>query len=194
MFSTHTVRRQRGARRGSAIVETALVLSVFCLMLFGIFEYCRYLFVLHLVENSAREGARYASVNLDKPATFGATDYTDGTGKLYRSVQNYTKDRAKGIQKQFPATGAGRLQVAVFPVDATGLQLATPIIRPKSKNGSTFPDPFVPDSNTVDWNTASFPDRIAVSIKGTYKTLLPSFIGLPKTIDIKVTAMTSSES
>jgi hypothetical protein len=144
-----------------------------------------------MVENSAREGARYASVNLDKPANFNTTDYTDGSGRVYRSVQNYTRDRAKGIQKQFH----GGLQVTVFAVDRAGLQLTPPVVRPKSKSATVFPDPFNPtDSNAVAWNSVEFPDRIAVSIKGTYKPMLPTFIGLANTIEVKVTALTSSES
>jgi Flp pilus assembly protein TadG len=44
-------------------VETAFVLAIACLFLFGIIEYGRYLFVLQVVENAAREGARHAVVH-----------------------------------------------------------------------------------------------------------------------------------
>jgi Flp pilus assembly protein TadG len=51
------------SRSGAAVVEAAVVLSVFLLILFGIIEYCRFLFIEQVVTNAAREGARYAVVN-----------------------------------------------------------------------------------------------------------------------------------
>lgn len=51
-------------RRGSVLVEAGLVLPVFLLMVLGIFEYSRFIMVRNLVDNSAREGARYAVVHV----------------------------------------------------------------------------------------------------------------------------------
>jgi Flp pilus assembly protein TadG len=57
-------RTRRSRRRSGALsVETAVVLTVFLLFLFGILEYCRFTFVRQVVQNAAREGARYAVVN-----------------------------------------------------------------------------------------------------------------------------------
>jgi Flp pilus assembly protein TadG len=53
-----TVRKQ--ARRGAHIVEAAIVLPIVLLLILGIFEYCRFIFLLQVAENAAREGARYA--------------------------------------------------------------------------------------------------------------------------------------
>ena len=61
--------RRNRLRRGAAIVESTLVLSVFLMLLFGMFEYCRFLLVLHVTNNAARDGVRYAAVNVTKPAT-----------------------------------------------------------------------------------------------------------------------------
>jgi Flp pilus assembly protein TadG len=57
--------RQPAERRrtGATVVETAAVVVVFLLFLFGIMEYCRVIFVRQLIENASREGARYAVVN-----------------------------------------------------------------------------------------------------------------------------------
>ena len=54
----------RGAarRRGATIVETALVIGLLFLVLFGIYEYGRLLMVQNLAEHAAREGAREAVV------------------------------------------------------------------------------------------------------------------------------------
>ncbi len=55
-------------RQGGAIVEAALVLSLFVLFLFGIFEYSRLVFFKQLMDNAAREGARYAAINGSDPS------------------------------------------------------------------------------------------------------------------------------
>ena len=49
-------------RRGSAVVETALVLNVLLLMVLGIFEYGRLVMIRELMLNAARESARMAVV------------------------------------------------------------------------------------------------------------------------------------
>jgi Flp pilus assembly protein TadG len=59
-----TLRRQhRDRRRGATIVEMAFVLSICILMLFGILEYARYLFFMHVATNATAAGARYAVVH-----------------------------------------------------------------------------------------------------------------------------------
>src|SRR3954447_4980856 len=52
--------RKPRSRKGSAIVEAALVLPIVLLFLFGVMDYCRLIFVIQVCENAAREGARYA--------------------------------------------------------------------------------------------------------------------------------------
>lgn len=54
-------------KRGQATVEFALVLSVLLLLLFGIIEVSRLVFMNSAVENGAREGVRY--VSLSPPGT-----------------------------------------------------------------------------------------------------------------------------
>jgi Flp pilus assembly protein TadG len=50
-------------RSGASLVEFAFVGSIALLFLFGIFEYARFVFNLHVIDNAAREGARYAVVH-----------------------------------------------------------------------------------------------------------------------------------
>lgn len=47
-------------RRGTTLVETAIVLSIAFLFIFGIFEYGRFVMTRQVMENAAREGARWA--------------------------------------------------------------------------------------------------------------------------------------
>jgi len=51
---------QHNPRRGTALVEFAFVAVVLMLVLFGIFEYARFVMMLQVGENAAREGARMA--------------------------------------------------------------------------------------------------------------------------------------
>ena len=179
-------------RRGLTVVESALVMSVFMMLLFGMFEYCRFLLVLHVTTNATRDGARYAVANGDKPADFDTVDYVDGAGTVYPSVRNYTTVRMGGVQRNIEG-----FRVAVFAVDADGLALSPSVVRPKSKsvaNPKVYPDPFAAgDANAVPWNSAAFTEKIAVTVGGTYRPLLPSFLFMPDTISVKTTALMGSE-
>jgi TadE-like protein len=58
----------RGERsRGQALVEFSLVIPIFLLLLMGIFDLGRAVFSYNTLTNAAREGARMAIVNQDKP-------------------------------------------------------------------------------------------------------------------------------
>ena len=187
MLATRLRRSPR--RRGLTIVESTLVLSVFLLLLFGMFEYCRFLMVLHVTNNAAREGARYAVVNMDKPSNFDYVDYTDASSVTYDNIQKYTTNRMGGIQTRNIET----FRVACFAVDPSGLASSPPIVRPK-KSGATYPDPFNnTDPNRVPWNNAVFTEKIAVTIDGTYRPILPTFLFMPSTISVKTTAIMGSE-
>ena len=57
------LRRGRGRRsRGQSLVEFALVLPIFLLMLFGLVDLGRYVYLNSTVSQAAREGARLAAV------------------------------------------------------------------------------------------------------------------------------------
>ena len=160
-------------RRGVTIVESTLVLGIFLMILFALFEYCRFLMVLHLTNNAARDGARYASVNLSKPANFDTADFTDAGGTVYPSVTKYTTDRMGGTQNN----------VQGFTVTATARTQAGVVI-----GGRT-------------WNQVSFPERVAVSVTGVYRPVVPLqiFTGrmglniIPDNIPVNATAVVSSE-
>jgi Flp pilus assembly protein TadG len=58
---------RRQARRGQALVEFALIIPLFLLLLVGIFDLGRAVFAFNTLTNAAREGARIAIVNQDEP-------------------------------------------------------------------------------------------------------------------------------
>src|SRR6516225_6828952 len=86
------LRRKNLARAGHTAVETAAVASVFLLFLFGILEYCRMIYVNEVVQNAAREGARYAIVNSYDTGIVSNTQAVVQSymGGLDRTLQNYT--------------------------------------------------------------------------------------------------------
>lgn len=186
------LRRARSRRRGMTAVESALVLSVFLMLLFGMFEYCRFLMVLHITNNATRDGARYAVVNADKPADFDRNDYTDTTGRVYDSIQKYTTARMGGVQQNIEG-----FRVAAYAADPAGLTLTPPVVRPKAKPtapAGTYPDPFNPsDPNALPWNSASFTEKIAVTVDGNYRPFLPTLLFMPSLISVKTTAIMGSE-
>src|SRR5438876_6470734 len=68
---------RRRSRVGATLVETAVVLSILVLILFGLFEYGRFVMTKQLMENAAREGARWATVHTYDGTTAGVQDAVD---------------------------------------------------------------------------------------------------------------------
>lgn len=82
-----TTRLGRMRRRGSTIVQVALILPVSLLLLFGILEYCRYVMLLQVVTNAAREGCRYAVMHTD-PVVLNGTTYGNSTANVTTVITN----------------------------------------------------------------------------------------------------------
>ncbi|MGL4462845.1 MAG: TadE family protein [Planctomycetia bacterium] len=47
-------------RRGAALLEVAVTLPIFLMVMYGIIEYGRFVYTNHVLNNAARVGARYA--------------------------------------------------------------------------------------------------------------------------------------
>lgn len=178
--------RRRRLRGGATLVETALVLSLLLLFLFGIFEYARYLLVTQMLSNAARDGARYAATNVDKSSTFVTVNEGGET-----CIRDYVIQECKGADKWVEG-----FTVTAFPCDSSdvsGSYANPPVIKPKASYSS--------------WNEASFTDRLAVRITCTYRPVLPvvwlpnagtngfvvGFYGSGGTVPLTITAATGSE-
>lgn len=84
--------RKTQPRSGATLVEMAFVVLIFLMFLFGVLEYCRFLFTRQLVTNAAREGARYAVVNTNETtveATTKAKVQTMMSG-MDKNMKNYS--------------------------------------------------------------------------------------------------------
>lgn len=80
-----TNRRRR--QRGSGLVETALCLTVFLMILFGTIDFGRSMFAYNYVSYAAREGARYAIVR----------GQSSGRAASTTDVSTYVKSEAIGL-------------------------------------------------------------------------------------------------
>jgi len=171
---------RKSVRRGAAVVEASLVLGIFFVLLFGVFEYCRFLMVLHVTTNAARDASRYATVNVGCDPDQAAAKKAD--------ILQYARDRMGGVQKNI-----ANFDVAVYPCTTAGFAQSPPQAVPKSFTGSAA-DPFNPaDANNPPWNQAAFTERIAVTIRGSYEPVTPLLLFLPSSIPINITAVTGSE-
>jgi Flp pilus assembly protein TadG len=107
---SNSVTRQtrRRPRRGAVTVETALVLPLVLLFLMGILEYGRYVMMLQLITNAAREGARYAMTHSD-PVVINGTTYGNATADVTNIINKFMAGH----------TLAGQ-NVQVFAADSLG--------------------------------------------------------------------------
>jgi Flp pilus assembly protein TadG len=163
------VRRRRPCPRGGhTIVEASLVITVVLLFLFGILEYGRYLMVLHIADNAAREGARYAVVNTGDGVTQSqvVSVVNASMAGMTNNIQNYN--------------------VNVFTVDMTQIYNT-------STNTYLYPSSYnLTAASGSNWNDAQFGQAIAVQITGTYNPILPSFLQLPS-MPVNIICIMNSE-
>lgn len=165
-------------RGGATTVEFAFVSILLFLMLFGIFEYGRFLFVYHLTTNAARDAARFAVVHTSggtmpgEPATVTTADVQEvwrtGTfnGKTYGSGMCGMENQITGYT------------VNVFAVPDSSLYASPPDLDPAGKPA---------------WTAAAFHQQIAVQITGSYKPVVPNLIGMSSTVPFTVTVLMGSE-
>ena len=105
-----TLNRRSRRRRlaGQALTEFALIAPFFLLLIFGIIEFGRYVYTVQVLNNAAREGARYAIVHGAEsfcpsgPMPGGASNWCDPSGdKVTDAAREYTVGIVNSIT--FPA-------------------------------------------------------------------------------------------
>jgi Flp pilus assembly protein TadG len=132
------VRRSHGAaNRGQALPEFALVLPLFLLLLFSTIEFGRYVYTAQIVNNAAREGARYAithgSLSLcpSGPMPGLAPNPCDASGEKVRAVVRSYAIGVVGTGVAFPAQSgcAGGIANPCWPVDNARGSVVTVVVR-----------------------------------------------------------------
>jgi Flp pilus assembly protein TadG len=130
----------RSRRPGMTLVETVIVIMIVVMIIFGIFEYCRYLMVRNLMDNAARTGLRYAIVN-NTSTTVAADTSTVVTGGTLTSG-TVVPDRMAGQETTAFKSGT-------FTVTVSGVH-----------NGTTY------TGNNVNALVAG--DMMTVTVTGTF--------------------------
>jgi Flp pilus assembly protein TadG len=98
------LRKRCGTRRGAVAVETALVISLVLLFMFGVLEYGRLLFFMHVANNAVREGARFAAVHTGDGTTQAQVQSYVQT--QLGSQQSYLTGLTVNVFNANPSTGA----------------------------------------------------------------------------------------
>jgi Flp pilus assembly protein TadG len=166
--------RVRQRRPGLTIVESTFVLSICLLFLFGIFEYGRYMMLLQVMTNAAREGARFAAVTTN-----------DANANPTLDVQTYTLQSLAGQDGQLTGTNGASFdsttQIQVYRCDPTTFV-------PVDASGNA-----VSDWTQAPYTNAGFGQTIAVTIRGNFTPALPNFLLMGTSIPIQTTAIMYSE-
>ena len=135
------LRRRRVGERGQGLLEFALILPIFVLLLVAIFDLGRAAFAYNTLTNAAREGARMAIVNQYKPSIVARAKQQTAIVELNDpsvSVNFYqvNADGSPNTSSQCALIAVGCLAVVSF--EAT-YQPITPLIgNIVFKNGVTF--------------------------------------------------------
>jgi Flp pilus assembly protein TadG len=155
-------------------VESAFVLSICLLFVFGIFEYGRYLMLLQTMTNAAREGARFAAVTTN-----------DASADPTLDVQNLSLQTLAGQDAQLTgANGAAfdpTTQIQVYRCDPSTFV-------PVDVNGNP-----VGNWTQAPYTNAGFGQTIAVTVTGKFTPALPNFLLMGASVPIQASAVMYSE-
>jgi Flp pilus assembly protein TadG len=154
-------------RKAAVAVETAMVISMVLLFFFAVFEYGRYLMVLQIVSNAAREGARFGAVHT----------YNMGTPDVVNVVQS----KLTGVSNQLGTVTITVTGVVLVPPSGSGETV-----------GQVLPNQTGPPL-VYGWTTAGTSDGVSVQVQGTYTPILPTFLQMGVSIPVNVTCVMYSE-
>jgi Flp pilus assembly protein TadG len=115
--------RRMGDESGSITIETAVSFMIMMTMILGIMEFCMMGYTYAVLEESAREGVRYAIIHgVDSSACAGPSSGCDATAaNVVLDVKNYAESFAGNVSAMtvnvtYPdgtSTGTSRVQVAI---------------------------------------------------------------------------------
>ena len=150
--STRLGRRQRRTRRGSVLVEAALVLPLVLLFFLCIIEYSRFLMTEHVLNNAARAGAIYAAKHTDAIVIDNSAGTAVTYGGAVADIQN------------------------IVASDVAGLSLSNSAINVTAGTNAAGPSSGTWTSGTP---AGTF---VCVQITGTYNFMIPLMFGLPSSL------------
>jgi Flp pilus assembly protein TadG len=122
--------RRESGECGSAIVETAMSITILLTFLFGVMEGCFMLYSYHFISDAAREGTRYAIVRGSTAGTLNCT--APGPPTCIAQGGNDTGDIATYVKNiGFPGINPGNMTVnTVWSAYSHGSTCGTPCNSP----------------------------------------------------------------
>ena len=160
---------RRVRRRGQAHVEFSLVAPIFLLLLFSIVEFGRAVYYIQILNNAAREGARYAIVH--------GHESTDPTGPppgfpLKTNADPYATDVKQAV-RSFAIGVVGDTGTSDFVVTVCYIQPAPgPIYTCPDNNAGD-------DMGTGNNGRSNPPQSVNVTVKYMYKPIIAGIVPLP---------------
>lgn len=123
-------RRRLPVRRGTAVVEFALIAPLFLLLLFGIFEFGRVVMVQQLLTNAAREGARMAviegandgNIETDIESRLAGSSVPSANCTVHPTIVDATNGDRKRVTVSVPFNQVSWLSVPMLPMTPETLQ------------------------------------------------------------------------
>ena len=156
-------------RRGQALVEFALVAPFFFLLLLSIIEFGRAVYYIQILNNAAREGARYAIVH--------GNESTNPTGPPPGYPISTNADPfAQAVKQQVRTYAVG----VIGNVGSTDFVVTVCYIQPASGPMYQCPDNNAGnDMGTGNNGRSNPPQAVNVSVKYAFKPLIGAFVPLP---------------
>ena len=96
--------------RGQVLVETALILPLLLLLIFGMVDFGRAMYTKNTLTNAARSGARAAAVTTSLYPTSAASLLSQATGEPATSIQ-------RTLSSEFPQDAAIQYEVNIYDAD-----------------------------------------------------------------------------
>lgn len=116
----------RRSEAGQSLVEFALVIPIFLLLLFGLFDVGRLVYVNNAISQAAREGARYGSVQNRSQTATSRTAIRDHTLGLMAAVPAPTV--SVGCESNGGVSLACRSQDLLVVTVSSPVEMLTPVI------------------------------------------------------------------
>jgi Flp pilus assembly protein TadG len=156
-----------GRPRGQALVEFALVAPFFFILLFSIVEFGRAIYYIQILNNAAREGARYAIVH--------GNESTDPTGPppgypLQTNGDPFASDVKQAV-RHYAIGVIGGTGTTDFVVTVCYIQPGTAPTCPDNNAGN--------DMGTGNNGRTNPPQNVNVTVKYTYRPVIAGFVPLP---------------
>jgi len=156
-------------RRGQALVEFAMIAPLFFVLLLSIVEFGRAIYYIQILNNAAREGARYAIVHGNESAN------PSGPPPGYPIVSN--GDPFAGNVKQVVRNYAIGVIGDVGSVDFT---VTVCYLQPASGPSYACPDNNAGnDMGTGNNGRSNPPQDVNVTVKYAYRPVIATFVPLP---------------